>query len=223
MLLVIDKVLTAEELAHIRGKFGKARFGDGRVTAGELAAQAKHNLQLPEDGGEARALVSLVMNALQRNGDFVLAALPRAVYPPLFNRYLPGMNFGAHVDNAIRVGAVTLRTDISGTLFLSRPEDYEGGTLVIEGPYGAQRVKLPAGDLVLYPSTSLHRVEAVTSGERDVAVFWVQSLVREDSNRRLLYSLDKAIQSLRARAPESPEIPPLAACYHNLLRLWAEL
>lgn len=151
MLFVIDKVLTAEELAHIRGKFATARFGDGRVTAGELAAQVKHNLQLPEDGGEARALVGLVMNALTRNGDFVSAALPRAVYPPLFNRYLPGMSFGAHVDNAIRVGAVTLRTDISGTLFLSRPEDYEGGTLVIEGPYGAQRVKLSAGDLVLYP------------------------------------------------------------------------
>ncbi len=223
MLFVIDKVLTQEELAHTRGKLATARFGDGRVTAGELAAQAKHNLQLPEDGEDARAMSHLVVNALKGNGEFVSAALPRAVYPPLFNRYLPGMNFGAHMDNAIRFGAVTLRADVSGTLFLSDPGAYQGGALVIEDTYGAQRVKLSAGSLVLYPSTSLHRVDPVTQGTRDVAVFWVQSLVREDSQRSLLYSLDQAIQSLRARAPESPEIPPLAACYHNLLRLWAQL
>lgn len=223
MLFVIDKVLTAEELAHIRGKFATARFGDGRVTAGELAAQAKHNLQLPEGEAETRALARLVIEALQRNPLFVSAALPRTVYPPLFNRYLPGMDFGVHVDNAIRLGAATLRTDVSGTLFLSEPEDYEGGALIVEDTFGAQRVKLRAGDLVLYPSTSLHRVEPVTAGERNVAVFWVQSLVRDDGRRSLLLQLDGAVRSLRQRAPDSPEIAPIVACYHNLLRLWAEL
>ncbi len=223
MLVVIDKVLSEEELAHIRGKSASARFGDGRVTAGELAAQAKHNLQLPEGEAETRALARLVIEALQRNPLFVSAALPRTVYPPLFNRYLPGMDFGVHVDNAIRLGAATLRTDVSGTLFLSEPEDYEGGALIVEDTFGAQRVKLRAGDLVLYPSTSLHRVEPVTAGERNVAVFWVQSLVRDDGRRSLLLQLDGAVRSLRQRAPDSPEIAPLVACYHNLLRLWAEL
>ncbi len=223
MLLVIDKVLTAQELAHIRGKLATARFGDGRVTAGELASQAKHNLQLPEGEAETRALARLVIEALQRNPLFVSAALPRTVYPPLFNRYLPGMDFGVHVDNAIRLGAATLRTDVSGTLFLSEPEEYEGGALIVEDTFGTQRVKLRAGDLGLYPSTSLHRVEPVTAGERNAAVFWVQSLVRDDGRRSLLLQLDGTVRSLRQRAPDSPEIAPLVACYHNLLRLWAEL
>lgn len=223
MLLVIDGLITAGELEQLRSRFEKAHFGDGRVTAGDLAARAKRNLQLAEDSEDARAMGRLVADALKRNGEFVSAALPRAVYPPLFNRYAPGMGFEAHLDNAIRFGAVTLRADISGTLFLSDPEAYQGGALVIEDTYGAQRVKLPAGSLVLYPSSSLHRVDPVTQGMRDVAVFWVQSLVREDSRRSLLYALDQAIQALRARAPDSPEIPALANSYHNLLRMWAEV
>jgi PKHD-type hydroxylase len=223
MLLVIDKVLTTEELGHILARYAQTQFGDGRVTAGELATRVKRNLQLPERDPETRALAQLVTSALERHGEFVSAALPRVVYPPLFNRYLLGMDFGVHVDNAIRFGAVTLRTDLAGTLFLSNPEDYEGGALIIEDTYGTQRVKLAAGSLVLYPATSLHRVEPVAEGTRDVAVFWVQSLVRDDGQRSLLYQIDQAIQSLRARTPDAPEIAPLVACYHNLLRMWADL
>lgn len=223
MLLVIEGVLTEGEIARLRTRFAQAHFIDGRVTAGELAAPVKHNLQLPEGEPETRALARLVIEALQRSPLFVSAALPRVVHPPLFNRYLPGMDFGIHVDNAIRFGAVTLRTDLAGTLFLSEPGDYEGGALVIKDTFGSQRVKCRSGDLVLYPATSLHRVEPVTAGIRDVAVFWVQSLVRDDGRRGLLLQLDGAIQSLRARAPGSPEIAPLVACYHNLLRLWAEI
>jgi len=223
MLLVIDGLITVAELDQLRSRFAKAHFGDGRVTAGALAAEAKRNLQLPEDSEDARAMARLVGDALKRNDKFVSAALPRAVYPALFNRYAPGMGFEAHLDNAIRFGAMTLRADISGTLFLSGPDEYQGGTLVIEDTYGAQRVKLSAGSLVLYPSSSLHRVEPVTQGTRDVAVFWVQSLVREDSQRSLLFALDQAIQSLRARAPDSPEIQALANAYHNLIRMWAEI
>ncbi|MGH8565514.1 MAG: Fe2+-dependent dioxygenase [Gammaproteobacteria bacterium] len=223
MLLVIDGLITVAELDQLRRRFEKAHFGDGRVTAGALAVEAKRNLQLPEDSEDARAMARVVGDALKRNDKFVSAALPRAVYPPLFNRYVPGMGFETHLDNAIRFGAMTLRADISGTLFLSDPDEYQGGTLMIEDTYGAQRVKLSAGSLVLYPSSSLHRVEPVTQGTRDVAVFWVQSLVREDSQRSLLFALDQAIQSLRARAPDSPEIQALANAYHNLLRMWTEM
>jgi len=223
MLLAIDNILTSEELAKAREQFTKARFGDGRVTAGELAAKVKNNLQLPANAAETQTLTGIVHNALNRNPLFVSAALPKVVCQPLFNRYISGMDFGIHVDNAIRVGAVTFRTDVSGTLFLSEPEDYEGGELVIEDTYDVQAIKLPAGSLVLYPSGSLHRVEPITGGHRDVAVFWVQSMVRDVAQRSLLFQLDAAIQSLRARDTASPEIVPLISTYHNLLRMWADL
>jgi PKHD-type hydroxylase len=223
MLLAIENVLTAEELAYAREIFTQARFVDGRVTAGELAAKVKYNLQLPAGAAETQALTNLVHNALHRNALFVSAALPRVVCPPLFNRYAPGMDFGIHVDNAIRIGEVTLRTDLAGTLFLSEPEEYDGGELLVEDTYGVQRVKLSAGSLVLYPAGSLHRVEVITSGHRDVGVFWVQSMVRDIAQRCLLFQLDASIQSLRSRAPESPEIVSLVGCYHNLLRLWADV
>ncbi|WP_411727840.1 Fe2+-dependent dioxygenase [Methyloglobulus sp.] len=223
MLLAIDNVLRPEELASARGLFAKAKFGDGRVTAGELAAKVKYNLQLPSNAAETQVLTGIVHDALHCNALFVSATLPKVVCPPLFNRYVAGMDFGIHVDNAIRVGAVTFRTDVSGTLFLSQPEEYEGGELVIEDTYGVQKIKLPAGSLVLYPSSSLHRVEPITKGHRDVAVFWVQSMVRDMTQRSLLFQLDASIQSLRARAPESPEIVPLVGTYHNLLRLWADI
>lgn len=168
-------------------------------------------------------LTALVHAALHRNPLFVSAALPWVVCPPLFNRYLEGMEFGIHVDNAIRVGDVTFRTDVSGTLFLSGPDDYEGGELVIEDTYGVQSIKLPTGSLVLYPSSSLHQVKPITGGHRDVGVFWVQSMVRDVGQRNLLFQLDAAIQSLRARTLECPEIIPLVGTYHNLLRMWSDI
>jgi PKHD-type hydroxylase len=223
MLLAIENVLSNQELANARGLYAKARFGDGRVTAGELAAKAKNNLQLAANAAEAQVLTGIVHDALHRNPLFVSAALPKIVCPPLFNRYVPGMDFGTHVDNAIRIGAVTLRADVSGTLFLSEPEEYDGGELLIEDTYGVQTIKLSAGSLVLYPSSSLHRVEPITDGHRDVAVFWVQSMVRDIAQRSLLFQLDASIQGLRARSPESPEIVSLVSTYHNLLRMWADI
>ncbi|MGZ5015906.1 MAG: Fe2+-dependent dioxygenase [Methylobacter sp.] len=223
MLLAIENVLTGEELAYVRALFAKAKFVDGRVTAGELAAKVKNNMQLPANAAETQALTALVHDALHCNPLFVSAALPKVVCPPLFNRYVPGMDFGIHVDNAIRVGTTTFRTDVSGTLFLSEPEEYNGGELIIEDTYGVQQIKLSAGSLVLYPSSSLHRVEPITGGHRDVAVFWVQSMIRDVAQRCLLFQLDASIQSLRARAPESPEITALVATYHNLLRMWADI
>jgi PKHD-type hydroxylase len=223
MQLAINNLLTKEELACARGLFATAKFGDGRVTAGELAAKVKYNLQLPSSAPETQVLTGIVLDALHRNALFVSASLPKVICPPLFNRYVAGMDFGIHVDNAIRVGAVTFRTDVSGTLFLAEPDEYDGGELVIEDTYGVQKIKLAAGSLVLYPSNSLHRVEPVTKGHRDVAVFWVQSMVRDVSQRSLLFQLDASIQSLRARIPESPEIVSLVATYHNLIRMWAEI
>ena len=207
----------------MRTVYARASFGDGRATAGELAAKVKNNMQLTADDSETQVLAGIVHKALHRNALFVSAALPRVVCSPLFNRYKAGMEFGLHTDNAIRIGAVTLRTDVSGTLFLSEPDEYDGGELVIQDTHGAQHIKLAAGSLVLYPSGSLHQVEPVTSGNRDVAVFWVQSMVRDVNQRSLLLQLDASIQALRARAPESPEIISLVSCYHNLLRMWADI
>src|SRR5688500_4110856 len=205
MLLVIDNILTIEELAHVRAIYSQASFGDGRATAGELAAKVKNNMQLGASDAEAQVLTGIVHKALHRNALFVSAALPKVICPPLFNRYESGMDFGLHTDNAIRIGAVTFRTDVSGTLFLSEPDEYDGGELVIQDTHGAQHIKLPAGSLVLYPSGSLHQVDPVTRGNRDVAVFWVQSMVRDANQRSLLLQLDASIQGLRAREPESPE------------------
>ena len=223
MLLVIEEILSRDELARVRAHFDRANFGDGRVTAGNLAAKVKNNLQLGFETKESRWLSGIVQRALERNPQFVSAALPKTVCMPLFNRYLPGMEFGVHVDNAIRIADVTLRTDLSGTLFLNDPEDYEGGELMIEDTFGTQSIKLAAGSLVLYPSSSLHRIERVTAGHRDVAVFWVQSAVRETEQRRLLFQLDRDIQGLSERLPDAPEIRSLVAAYHNLLRMWADI
>ncbi|MGH8556454.1 MAG: Fe2+-dependent dioxygenase [Methylococcales bacterium] len=223
MLLVIDHVLTREELSKVRAQYKKAAFGDGRVTAGELAANVKNNLQLAFNAAETQTLTGIIHQALQRNPQFVSAALPKVVCTPLFNRYVSGMDFGIHVDNAIRIGELTFRTDVSGTLFLTGPDEYTGGELIIEDTYGVHEIKLPAGSLVLYPSSSLHRIEPIRDGCRDVAVFWVQSMIRDVARRSLLFELDANIQSLRARAPETPEIVSLAGTYHNLLRMWADI
>jgi PKHD-type hydroxylase len=226
MLLTIPAVLTTEQVATCRDRLDQADWHDGRLTAGHQSARVKANLQLPEHDPIARELSDLVLRALERSPDFMAAALPRHVYPPLFNRYVPGMAFGAHVDNAIRQVPGTahrVRTDVSATLFLSAPEDYDGGELVVEDTYGTHSVKLAAGDMVLYPATSLHQVLPVTRGARVAAFFWTQSLVRDDGERSLLFDLDLAIRDVAQANPDSPSSIRLTACYHNLLRRWADV
>jgi PKHD-type hydroxylase len=226
MLIRIPQLLTPAEVVHCRTVLEAAAWVDGRVTAGEQASKAKLNLQVPENSPQARELGEVVMRALGRNQTFTSAALPLRVYPPMFNRYDTGMTFRAHVDNAIRhvPGGGRLRTDVSSTLFLTPPEDYDGGELVIEDTYGTQAVKLDAGDLVLYPATSLHSVTPVTRGSRWASFFWTQSMVKEDGQRRLLYELDNGIRQTRADLPDDhPGVLSLTAAYHNLLRQWVEM
>ncbi|WP_160000340.1 Fe2+-dependent dioxygenase [Roseomonas sp. 18066] len=227
MLVHIPNVLTAEQVAHCRRILEEAAWVDGRVTAGEQSGKAKLNLQVPENSPQSRELGDIILQALGLNPTFTSAALPLRVFPPLFNRYDVGMTFHAHVDNAIRFvpGAnMRIRTDVSSTLFLTDPEDYDGGELVIEDTYGTQRVKLPAGHLVLYPATSLHRVEPVTRGSRWSSFFWTQSMIKEDSRRRLLFEMDQSIMKIRADLPDShPGVLGMTAAYHNLLRQWVEM
>jgi len=226
MLIHVPQVLTTEQVATAARKLDDAAWVDGRVTAGAQSARAKQNLQLPEDAPQAREVGDVILAALQRNALFMSAALPLKVFPPLFNRYAGGHAFGSHVDNAIRQVPGTphrVRTDLSATLFFVDPDGYEGGELVVEDTYGAHRVKLPAGDLVLYPSTSLHHVTPVTSGARVCSFFWIQSLVRDDGRRTLLFDMDTAIQRLARDVPEHPSTVQLTGVYHNLLRQWAEL
>lgn len=226
MLIRIPQLLTPDEVAQCRAVLEAAEWADGRATAGEQSARAKFNLQVPESAPQARALGDLVLRALGRNAEFTSAALPLRVYPPMFNRYDTGMAFRAHVDNAIRhvPGGGRLRTDLSSTLFLTPPGDYDGGELVIEDTYGTQSVKLDAGDLMLYPATSLHSVSPVTRGSRWASFFWTQSMVKEDSQRRLLYGLDQGIRQVRARLPDDDAgVLALTASYHNLLRQWVEM
>jgi PKHD-type hydroxylase len=226
MLIHVPQVLTTEQVATAARKLDQAAWVDGRVTAGAQSARAKQNLQLPEDAPQAREVGDVILAALQRNALFMSAALPLKVFPPLFNRYAGGHAFGSHVDNAIRQVPGTphrVRTDLSATLFFIDPDGYEGGELVVEDTYGAHRVKLPAGDLVLYPSTSLHHVTPVTSGARVCSFFWIQSLVRDDGRRTLLFDMDTAIQRLARDVPEHPSTVQLTGVYHNLLRQWAEL
>lgn len=227
MLLQVPHVLTAEQVAYFRSRLADAGWADGRLTAGYQSAQAKDNAQLPENDPVARELGGLILEALARNSTFFSAALPQRIYPPLFNRYGGGQSFGFHVDNAIRYdrsqgGAEPVRTDLSATLFLADPESYDGGELVIEDTFGVQRVKLAAGDLVLYPGTSLHKVTPVTRGERLASFFWIQSLVREDAQRRLMFELDVSIRRLTQDVPEHPALVQLTGVYHNLLRRWAD-
>ena len=226
MLLHVPGVLAREQVTRVRDVIDQAEWIDGRVTAGAQSARTKQNLQLPQDSAAAREMGELILAALQRSALFMSAALPLKVYPPMFNRYAGGHSFGSHVDNAIRQVPGTphrVRTDLSATLFLAEPGDYDGGELVAEDTYGAHRVKLPAGDMVLYPSTSLHHVTPVTRGERIASFFWIQSLVRDDGRRTLLFDMDSAIQRLARDVPDHQSTVQLTGVYHNLLRQWAEL
>jgi PKHD-type hydroxylase len=226
MLLNVPDVLTAEQVAQARQILDEAQWVDGRVTAGHQSARAKDNMQLPEDHPAARQLGDMILTALQRNPLFISAALPLRVFPPLFNRYTGGQSFGNHVDNAIRQVTGTahrIRTDLSATLFFTNPDEYDGGELLVEDTYGVHSVKLPAGSLVLYPSTSLHRVQPVTRGARICSFFWLQSMIRDDGQRTLLFDLDAAIQSIAHDVPNHPSAVQLTAVYHNLLRRWAEM
>lgn len=227
MLIHVPEVLNAEELARCLHVLEDIQWVDGRVTAGDQSAKAKKNLQVPGDSPVGQELSELVLRALGRNPTFNSAALPLRVFPPLFNRYDAGMHFHAHVDNAIRPLPGTgfrIRTDVSCTLFLTDPKDYDGGELVVQDTYGAHSVKLPAGDMVLYPSSSLHSVTPVTRGSRWASFFWTQSMVRDDTKRTLLYEFDRSIIATRAVLPdEHPGVLGLTSTYHNLLRQWAEL
>lgn len=226
MLICIPDVLDRAQVAHFRDVMSQAEWEDGRSTAGAQSSLVKNNLQLPQDGAAARALGDAVLDALSASSLFVSAALPQKIFPPLFNRYGVGQSFGLHVDNAIRGvprTPVRIRTDLSVTLFLCEPDDYDGGELIIEDRFGAQEIKLPAGHLVLYPSTSLHRVQEVTRGERVASFFWLQSMIRDNMVRSLLFDLDQTIQSLTARlGTGDPTCVRLTGVYHNLIRTWAE-
>jgi PKHD-type hydroxylase len=225
MIVHVEGVLSPEQVAAARDKLARAAWADGRATAGEQSAQVKHNLQVPEDAPVARELGELILGALGRNPAFVSAALPLRVFPPLFNRYDAGMAFGAHVDNAIRfAGTQRFRIDLSCTLFLTDPADYDGGELIVEDAYGEHAVKLPAGDMVLYPASSLHRVAPITRGSRWASFFWAQSMIRSDAQRTLLWDLDTAIQKLSVKVGQAdPEVVSLTGAYHNLIRMWADV
>ena len=226
MLLAIPEVLTGEQVAEARRILDQADWVDGKVTAGHQSARAKDNMQLPEGSPAARELGQMILAALQRNPLFITAALPLHVFPPLFNRYTGGQSFGTHVDNAIRQVPGTahrIRTDLSATLFFTGPDEYDGGELMVEDTYGVHGVKLPAGHLVLYPSTSLHHVRPVTRGARICSFFWIQSMVRDDAERTLLFDLDTAIQQVARDRPDHPAAVQLTGIYHNLLRRWAEM
>jgi PKHD-type hydroxylase len=230
MLLSVPDVLTSAQVTQARTVLDQAEWVDGRVTAGHQSAKAKDNMQLPENSPAAQQLGEIILTALGRNPLFRSAALPLRVFPPLFNRYSGGQSFGTHVDNAIRQVTGTphrIRTDLSATLFLSAPTEYDGGELCVEDTYGVQRIKLPAGHMVLYPSTSLHHVTPVTKGTRVCSFFWIQSMVRDDGRRSLLFDLDLAIQRLSRDLPGQPAAEQtavqLTGVYHNLLRQWAEL
>jgi PKHD-type hydroxylase len=229
MLLHIPELLSVEQVAHARHLLDSADGADwldGRVTAGHQSSRAKHNMQVRENTPVAQELGDLVLKALERNALFITAALPSRVFPPLFNRYQEGESFGTHVDNAIRQVPGTsyrLRTDLSATLFLNAPEEYEGGELVIEDLFGVHRVKLPAGHLILYPANSLHHVTAVTRGMRLASFFWIQSMVKDDAERTLLFDLDMATQLVSRDLPDHSAGVQLTNIYHNLLRRWAEV
>jgi PKHD-type hydroxylase len=226
MLITIPEVLSKAEMAQARAALDAADWVDGKVTAGYQAQSVKANLQLPEGHPVAVKLGEMVLGALARSPLFMSAGLPLRVFPPMFNRYTGGGHFGTHVDTAIRANASTgqrIRTDISATLFLSEPEEYDGGELHVEDTYGVHSVKLPAGNMVLYPATSLHRVDPVTRGSRVSSFFWVQSMIRSDGDRALLYDLDTAIQRLAKDVPGNAVGVQLTGVYHNLLRRWAEM
>lgn len=225
MLITIPAVLTPEQVKHCRTQLQAASWVDGRATAGHQGAQVKRNRQLPENSPAAAELGDLILVALERHPLFISATLPARVYPPLFNRYEGGEHFGEHVDNALRLlpgTGMKIRTDISATLFLAEPSEYDGGELQVEDTYGTHSVKLAAGDLVVYPSSSLHRVTPVTRGARLASFFWIQSMIRDDGQRTLLFDLDTSIQRLNATNGDQAALVRLTGCYHNLLRMWGE-
>src|ERR1700712_5195721 len=229
MLLHVKEVLDTHELREARAILARASWGDGRVTAGSQSAQMKNNEQLAQDSVESKALEQIVLGGLNRHAVFFSAALPKRVFPPLFNRYGGEANlFGSHVDNAVRFipgsNGERVRTDVSCTLFLGEPDQYDGGELVVQDTFGSQRIKLPAGDMVLYPGTSVHRVEPVTRGFRLASFFWLESMVRSDEARRLLFEMDSNLMLLRSTVgEEDPAVIGLTGTYHNLLRMWADV
>ncbi|WP_260674313.1 Fe2+-dependent dioxygenase [Comamonas aquatica] len=225
MMLRIPSLLTLDEVRDCRQALEQATWQDGRTTAGSLAVKVKSNLQLPIDSPIAARLGNLILDRLGRNPLFLSAALPLRVLPPRFNRYEGGGTYGNHIDNALFVipgTAIKVRTDVSTTVFFSDPEEYEGGELIVEDTYGHQSVKLAAGDAIVYPGTSLHRVNPVTRGTRYASFFWTQSLVKSDEQRRLLFDLDQSIQQLSLDHPDHAKLSALSGTYHNLLRMWSE-
>lgn len=225
MLLSIPDVLTPEQIRHCRTVLDAADWVDGRVTAGYQGSRVKDNLQLPENSPAALELGDLILAALESNPLFISASLPSRIYPPMFNRYDGGQHFGDHIDNAVRLlpgSGRKIRTDISATLFLADPGDYDGGELLVEDTYGVHSAKLPAGHLIVYPAASLHRVASVTRGVRIASFFWVQSMIRDDAQRTLLFDLDTAIQRLNQTGADPRSVMHLTGCYHNLLRMWGE-
>lgn len=226
MLLQVPDVLTADQVLRARHILDQADWVDGRVTAGHQSSRTKDNMQLPEGSPAARELGDMVLSALEQNALFISAALPARVFPPLFNRYQGGQSFGTHVDNAIRQVTGTshrIRTDLSATLFFTGPDEYDGGELMVEDTYGTHNVKLAAGHLILYPSTSLHHVRPVTRGARVASFFWIQSMIRDAGERTLLFDLDVAIQRLNNDGAAQASAVQLTGVYHNLLRRWAEV
>ena len=226
MLLTVPDVLNSEQISKALQVMEQAPWVDGKVTAGHQSAKAKDNLQIPEGHPAAQQLGDMILSALGSNLLFLAAALPQRIFPPLFNRYSGGQSFGTHVDNAIRRIKGTgqaIRTDISATLFLVEPDQYDGGELCVEDTYGVKSVKLPAGHMVLYPATSLHHVRPVTRGARVCSFFWIQSMIRDDTQRSILFDLDLAIQRLNRESPDHPVAVQLTGVYHNLLRQWAEM
>lgn len=226
MLLTIPDLFSPQQVEEIRRRLDSAEWIDGRVTAGHQSTLAKNNLQIPEGHPVAKEVGELILQTLGQNPLFVSAALPMKVFPPLFNRYTGGHSFGTHIDNAIRHLKGTthrVRSDLSATLFFSNPEEYDGGELVVEDTYGIHSVKLPAGHMVLYPSSSLHNVRPVTRGARVSSFFWIQSMVRDDGARTLLFDLDNVTQRIAAEQVDSPNAIRLTGIYHNLLRRWAEV
>jgi PKHD-type hydroxylase len=226
MILSIPNVLSPETVAAVRARLDASdAWVDGRATAGYQGAPVKDNQQIAEGSPIARELGDVIVGALETNPLFISAVLPNRVYPPLFNRYEGGMHFGSHVDGAVRIvpgHGARVRTDVSITLFLTRPEDYDGGELIIEDTFGVQEVKLPAGHAIVYPASSLHQVRPVTRGARVSSFFWAQSLVRDDAQRALLFDLDNSIQRLNATDGDEAAKRTLVGCYHNLLRMWSE-
>src|SRR5216683_3117256 len=227
MLICVPDVLSKAEVAEFRGVMDGTSWEDGRSTAGAQSAMVKNNEQLPPSGETSRKLGERVVKALAASPLFISAAIPRHIFPPLFNRYGVGQHFGVHVDNAVRGDHLTgmrIRTDLSVTLFLSDPDEYDGGELVVEDLYGSHEIKLPAGDLVLYPASSLHMVTPVTRGVRVASFFWLQSMIRDAHARSLIFDLDTAIQALMVRlGRDDPETVKLTGIYHNLIRCWAEV